>query len=219
MERALHTLAECIRRHPTLPADPVYPSEPLSEALREDAAVRLPAKHCAFKGCRWEGTTDDGLSCHLHSAHGNTLAKVVDIMPGSGSSGEKLVSAYNEAISTVVRQGAPLSTFSIDRRCIHNYTGFLTGQSVESLICMSCARRFPRVDSFVRNEIRWVQAMSHTKPSQTETAGVVAQDERFCGLDQESTRNIFGLANYMRRYGGGPDQPPDLTAHPEEFDD
>ena len=48
---------------------------------------------------------------------------------------------------------------------------------------------------------------------------MVVQADRFCGLDQESTRHIFGLDNYMRRYGGGPDQPPDLTAHPEEFDD
>eukprot|EP00973_Karenia_brevis_P042279 5851396-Karenia_brevis.AAC.1 len=54
-------LAKQLRADPTIPADHVDASKPDSTALREDTAVELPLKHCAFRGCAWEGET----SAHL----------------------------------------------------------------------------------------------------------------------------------------------------------
>ena len=46
-----------------------------------------------------------------------------------------------------VREGAPLDTYSIDRRAIVNYTEAAGDDSIFSLICFSCARRFPYIRS------------------------------------------------------------------------
>ena len=61
-------------------------------------------------------------------------------MPWSHDTEEiRLFSAYCEAIAVKVREGAPLDTYSIDRRAIVNYTEAAGDDSIFSLICFSCA--------------------------------------------------------------------------------
>ena len=59
LEMALDELALKLRADPTLPADPMNITEASSEALRDDIAVWLPPKHCAFNGCAWEGDEEE----------------------------------------------------------------------------------------------------------------------------------------------------------------
>ena len=69
IERALKQLSSCLREEPTIPADPDNLDRPWGAALLEDAAVQLPKKHCAFKGCGWTGHSDSEQLEHLASAH------------------------------------------------------------------------------------------------------------------------------------------------------
>ena len=66
-----------------------------------------------------------------------------------------VMSAYSEAIAIRVREGAPLASLAIDRRSLYNYCSALNDNTVYSLICWCCARRFPYVKSRRGNEIEW----------------------------------------------------------------
>ena len=70
---------------------------------------------------------------------------------------ENMLSVYNEAIAVKVRKGAPLASYAIDRRCIHAYTDAAKEGSIESLICLCCARRFPWMASRSKNTITWTK--------------------------------------------------------------
>ena len=54
-------------------------------------------------------------------------------------------SAYNESIAIAIRKGAPLASYSIDRRCVTNYVRDLVKYDTCALICLVCARRFSYV--------------------------------------------------------------------------
>ena len=58
-------VAANIREDPTLPGSTDNPQVASAEALREDAAVFLPRKHCAFIGCTDTFSSDAGLIEHL----------------------------------------------------------------------------------------------------------------------------------------------------------
>ena len=111
-------------------------------------------------------------------------------------------SAYNEAIAVATRRGAPLASYSIDRRCLFNYCRGVNDDSVESLICFWCARRFAYRKSAARNEIGWRTAANS-----------------IFGMPQEALASIFGLDAYLKRYGQCDADGPDLRSRPEEFDD
>ena len=115
--------------------------------MREDAAVNIPPKNCAFKGCAAQFQTQPELDAHVANAHADVLHPVSHLLEEpacgravhGGSSQDALTAAYHEAISTVVRRGAPLAAWSIDRRCLYNYMAALGDDAVESLICFCCA--------------------------------------------------------------------------------
>ena len=56
-----------------------------------------------------------------------------------------LASVYNESIATAIRKGAPLASYSIDRRCMQNYVPDLVKDDTCALVCIVCARRFSLV--------------------------------------------------------------------------
>ena len=145
LENALLQLASHLREDPTLPAHPDTPDKPWDLALREDISVRLPRKHCAFKRCVWAGASDAELYEHLIASHSKQLYRCADIMRLRHSIKDRVWSVYNEAIAVVARRGAPLATGSIDRRSLKNFVGAFVGEGIQSLVCFSCARRFPRV--------------------------------------------------------------------------
>ena len=205
LETSIVKLAGCLRNEPTLPADGANPLEPSTEAMREDAAVQLPVKHCAFMGCQWEGQREVELSRHLQNCHSADIAKVAELLPKIAAPEERILAAYNEAISTKVRRGAPLATYSIDRRCLYNYAQAMQDDNVETLICFRCARRFPYLGNGRANDIKWVKPLS--------------EDARaFCGLSEEKTKEFFGLESYLRRCGHCNEDDPDLLDRPQEFE-
>ena len=113
---ALQRVAAMIRDDPTLPAGVETPLVPYADALREDCAVELPRKHCAFRGCAFCGQTQEDLDQHLADAHADVLVPVAKMLekPCDGEGGQCSVAgfrvAYHEAIAIVVRRGAPLAT-------------------------------------------------------------------------------------------------------------
>ena len=158
---------------------------PWEAALREDTAVELPAKHCALKGCSWSGSDEAGLQGHLCTSHRDAVEKVASLLPKMHSEAETCVAAYDEAIAVVVRRGAPLASYSIDRRCLLNCASCLSDAGPQSLVCFSCARRFPYIPGWQRNEIWWVTPLTGDKQGEgPRSSASGTRDERFCGLSR-----------------------------------
>ena len=65
---------------------------------------------------------DIGLKSHVCTAHKGGLESVASLLPQMHSEEEQYMAAYHEGIAIVVRSGAPLATYSIDHRCLYNYT-------------------------------------------------------------------------------------------------
>ena len=123
----LAKLALRLRELPTLPADVKDATQPCSTAQREDVAIMLPAAHCAFRGCAACGDGDEWLREHLRSVHFADFSNFLDASrcsDAAGNRGAKLIenmfSVYSEALAIVIRDGPPLATHSIDRRCLKN---------------------------------------------------------------------------------------------------
>ena len=216
LDRALRNFAEKLREQPTLPSDTSDGTTARKDALLQDRGVVLPSKHCAITGCRWSGETDEALYEHLKRSHAEDMEEVLRelevVHRHVGNSDDRVAAAYNEAIAIAVRRGAPLASYSIDRRCLRNYTTAVEDEELASLICFSCARRIPYVPSRSKNEITW------TRPCE----GRSVPDERecftFCDLSPRQTENIFGMDSYLQKYGAL-DGEPDLCQRMEEFDD
>ena len=81
VEVAVRALASQLRTDPTVPADPSNLERPAAVALRNDCAVQLPPKHCAFRHCGWWGDTDTALLAHLRLDHSEALEKVMSLLP------------------------------------------------------------------------------------------------------------------------------------------
>eukprot|EP00972_Heterocapsa_arctica_P110613 16286482-Heterocapsa_arctica.AAC.1 len=100
LDLALQHLAGQLRPQPTLPAhDDNAADGPWDAALLEDAAVQLPAKHCAFRGCAWAGPNDAALALHLGADHAGVLDCVADLLPYCNAVEDRRGTAYNEAIA------------------------------------------------------------------------------------------------------------------------
>ena len=156
------------------------------------------------------GNTDKDLIKHVQKTHREQLRKVTILLPPHATEEEKVWGAYNEAIATVVRQGAPLASYSIDRRCLYNYTTAVQNDKVQALICFCCARRFPylghRKEQHKKQDIDWTQPLVQKEG-----------EERFCGLSVEEVHAIFSLETYLERYGKCDEEAPDLRS--EVYDD
>ena len=110
-------------------------------ALQEDCVTQLPTKHCAFSGCRWTGSNDEELLAHLCAEHVEPLDTVAGQPPACQKLSDRRLAAHHGAITHVVQGGAPTVAYSIGRRCIYNYAHSMRHDSIERLVCFSCARR------------------------------------------------------------------------------
>ena len=215
LQQALELVAENLREDPTLPGDPIDSTQADPDALREDAAVVLQPAHCAFAGCTRTFVSGEDLSKHLEaeSEHIKLLSAVTRCMaPSQDSEQLRRFSAYCEAIACKIRQGAPLDTYSIDRRAIMQYSMATADDQIYMPMCFSCARRFPHIasldkqDQKPKNEIRWQKPLSST------------EDVKFFGMGAQRCAEIFGLDTYIERYGHQPGFP-DMRERMAEFDD
>ena len=118
-ELAISKLSDLLRAIPTLPCDPKDSNEPWTLALREDSAVQLPAKHCSFRGCVWEGDTQTQLVEHLCTSHVAVLSDAANAYSNIFSDDERLYAAYNAAVTAKVQAGSLVASYAIDRRCMY----------------------------------------------------------------------------------------------------
>jgi hypothetical protein len=202
---ALRNLVSCLRDSPTIPADPDNPDVAWKAALDDATAVILPRKHCAFRGCAWEGKVDEELYQHIGTEHRGALYEAVQELPRCYEEKERLLSVYNEAIAEKIRQGAPLASYSIDRRCLRNYSEATSNNNIQAPICFLCACIYPYVSTQKINAISWKMPC--------ERKGM------FFMFTPAEAKEHFSLDSYLRRYGGGPRRLPDLTRHMHEFED
>ena len=147
---ALETLSYNFRAYPTLPSDPSNSREPLSCALDSDKALYLPLKHCAFDACAWRGNDTLSLAKHIVEDHMEDLQPAMRcfeaVRPCVIENPQVLaLSVYNEGIAMAVQRGAPLASFSIDRKCLQQYAYHLTHPDTKALVCFVCARRVVHV--------------------------------------------------------------------------
>ena len=183
LDAALSSLAELLRDCPTLPADLHDLSRHLPESKSLDCALKLPNSHCAFRGCAWTGSTTDELVRQLRKQHKLALQQRMDALRhkvGTKAAEEEtlIASAYNESIAIAIRKGAPLASYSIDRRCMTDYVRDIAKDDTCALICLVCARRFPYVSQRRNMKIKKMRLLERVDQCGAESALFVV--DRHC---------------------------------------
>ena len=82
--RVAHLLASQMRRHPLVPSQPGDDSASTS-FITVQSGMKLPAAHCAFKGCCWIGPTKDSIENHVVCEHRVQLLAAENEVFGNGS--------------------------------------------------------------------------------------------------------------------------------------
>ena len=126
-------------------------------------------------------------------------------------------SAYNEAIVVAIRRGAPLASLAIDRRSLYTCCQGVRDDTVETLVCFWCERRFPYRRTASQNPITWHDPAMRVMSVEAGEGASVEYD--FLGVPPEATENMFGLEAYLDKYGQCEADGPDLRQHPEEYED
>ena len=124
-------------------------------------------------------------------------------------------SAYNEAIAVAIRRGAPLASYAIDRRNLFNCCQGVRDDTVETLTCFWCARRFPYRRTASQNPIMWHNPALRYRCCEEDGT----ENKDFLGVSQDATKEIFGLDAYLSRYGNCDPDGPDLSQRLDEFAD
>ena len=160
---------------------------------------------------------DEQLVDHLLAEHHAQINPVASTLQQTSNESEKVCfsSAYQEAIAIAIRRGAPLASYSIDRRSLFNASQGLRSDTVEALICFWCSRRFPYRRTASANEISWHNPAMTTRCSDDSQA--VEYD--FLGIPRVHVADIFGMDSYLDKYGQCDPEGPDLRQCPEEFRD
>jgi len=70
--RVSHLLAAQMRRHPLVPPRP-HDETAATSFTAVGSGLKLPAAHCAFRGCYWTGPTKDSIEEHVVRQHGKQL--------------------------------------------------------------------------------------------------------------------------------------------------
>ena len=150
-------------------------------------------------------------------SNADQIDPVASVLKQSSGESEKVcvASAYQEAIAVAIRRGAPLASYSIDRRSLFNASQGLRSDTVESLVCFWCSRRYPYRRTASANEISWHNPAMTVRCS--DDAHAVEYD--FLGIPRIDVASIFGMDNYLDKYGQCDIEGPDLRQHQEEFRD
>ena len=187
------------------------------QAVFDDKVAQLlPPKHCAFQNCTWqlewqssenmtERLREQRLLDHVMTDHKSDIAEAACLFPLCFSKEERFAAAYNEAIAIKVRQGAPLASYSIDRKCLRKASIATSGDNIQALICFICARVFPHREHEVNQDIQW------TSPFATERL--------LYNCTKDDAEKFFGLETYLKNYGKDPLGFYDLNRHMTEFSD
>ena len=219
MQEALDYLSLLFRDHPTVPCDPANPEEEFPLSASDDTALLLSCKHCAFKGCSWVGTDAASQVDHLLQVHEEedlreAMTCFQALRPNVCSDARVLaMSVYNEGIAIAVRKGAPLASYSIDRRCLKEYMTSLTYPSTNALVCLLCARRFTHIHRATDNKIAMRPLITKVRDVKT-----LELSTRLLNLEKKCVCKLFGLRKYCDTYGRMSDSLT-LGEHDKQFDD
>ena len=82
--RVAHLLASQMRRHPLVPAQPDDETS-ISSFIAVQSRLKLPAAHCAFRGCCWTGSTKGSIEEHVVREHSAQLLAAEKEVYGNGS--------------------------------------------------------------------------------------------------------------------------------------
>ena len=160
-------MLRCVFYQKNALASPFNALEHMEEARDDTTALLLPRKHCAFKSCAWNGSDEMDLVEHIREKHLASLSQGMEAFRAlkfvhHQDELKLALSIYNEGIATAVRQGAPLASYSIDRRCMLQYNKHLSHKDTGASICFVCARRFPRIHGAKHNPIMFFPLLIKT---------------------------------------------------------
>ncbi|CAL1148725.1 unnamed protein product [Cladocopium goreaui] len=173
-------VATLLSDKPTLP-------EHCWRAVNPLKAYDLPDFHCAFRTCRYECLTQKELAEHITNQHADALQSLSTHWRPQVSEPKATLQAYHEILTWRCQQLAPIANCSIDRRCLRRLRLNLRGKQVGAAICFICARRYPFVQDFPNQEIRWQRAFD--------------QDTgQFFGQSAEDLEKMLGFHTYHARY-------------------
>ena len=122
------------------------------------------------------------------------------------------LSISNESLAIAIRRGAPLASYSSDRKCLDSYMKHLTHPDAAILICFSCARNFPCLHASKENPIRRYRVDRNMNGTTKSTPSC------FFGMSMDIAFYIFGLVKLCARYGAASDNVM-LKEDDEAFDD
>ena len=197
-EHLVATAAAKVRRHPTVPADPDDATQPWQAALAEDMAVELPAAHCAFAGCTWQTDTADEVYEHVLQKHGDIVLPIAEMVhPSNEDEMLRVAAAYHEIVAHAIRDGAPLSAYSLHRRSLKMYAHATQQKNIASPICFMCACTFPWVRGRRGNEISWEQPFRAMEKDSSTVS-------HFGTWTMSEVKMRFSVAAYLRDYRGEP---------------
>ncbi len=101
----------------------------------------------------------------------------------------RLETVLNQVAGVLVRRGAPLACAAIDRRCLANLAEDLGQQdSIQSVICFSCACSYPLVRPLRGSRIAYFPAFRDGT-------------HKFLGLPKNKVEEFLGERTYMEKYG------------------
>lgn len=160
-----------------------------------DKGELWPRAFCAFAGCGWASMhgNEKDLHNHLKEEHAADLAPIAACML-RGTAPDAYLSIYNQAVAAVCRNQAPVAGAFLDRRALHAFAEACEGNSVEALVCFSCACIYTRVKELAEagnGDIQWTQPLK-PKPNTNEL--------RFFGRPVHETASILGLDAFLERY-------------------
>jgi hypothetical protein len=124
-----------------------------------DGGVFLPQKHCFWKNCDWTGDTNSDRWRHVRATHWtSSLATAVAYYHSDLHENIRLETVMNQVAGLLTRRGAPMCCTAIERRCLHRlWNAMEPSDSVQSIICFSCACSHPLVKTMRGNRISYVR--------------------------------------------------------------
>jgi hypothetical protein len=135
----------------------------------------------------------------------SSVLPVADLLPACFPKKERIFAAYNEAIAVKVREGAPLASYSIDRRCLRKYAEATSGDQIQAPICFVRACICPRGSALANNPIERRRPKLHP--------------DLFFFSDEKTTQSLLSWDSYLEKYGKDPLGHFDLSRCPHECDD
>ena len=89
-----------------------------------------------------------------------------------------------------------LASYSMDRKCLHEYIQHLTNVDTNALVCFVCARRCFHVSGGKNNEFALRSLLT------CEVDGKIFESSMcFLGMKQELATKMFGVTKYCNTYG------------------